>query len=112
MNISRHVVLVGAAAVGLLGGMSASATSLASSSQKAATVSFEELDLNTQKGVDVLYARLRIAAKDVCAPLAGRELSRQAKYRACINESLDQAVQEVANANLTAAHAAAKQARA
>ncbi|MBC7984896.1 MAG: UrcA family protein [Candidatus Obscuribacterales bacterium] len=69
-----------------------------------AAVYFDELDMAKDKGVSALYARLRAAARQVCSPFEGRELSRRAKWRACYQEALSGAVSQVNNVAVTALH--------
>lgn len=51
-------------------------------------VHFSDLNLASPDGVAVLYARLRRAAHDLCAPFDGAELERARRFRACIDEVL------------------------
>lgn len=62
-------------------------------------VSFADLDLTNQAGVDELHKRLQIAAKRVCRPLIRdfRIPGNQQLYQQCYNETLANAVESVNN---------------
>lgn len=55
-------------------------------------VRFPDLDLSKMAGATALYARLRHAARVVCDPLQSRELGIAAKYRACMDRAVADAV--------------------
>jgi len=78
-----------------------------SSDTLSVTVNYDELDLSSTQGAAKLYARLRFAARQVCAPFEGRELTRRAAYKECYNEALANAVKNVNVSAVTALHAAA-----
>ena len=69
------------------------------------TVNYGDLNLDTEAGARVLYARLRVAAKEVCSPLAGRALSLQARWQACYDHAIASAVADVNHSTVTALHA-------
>lgn len=68
------------------------------------TVSYADLDVNKAEGAQALYKRLNRAAKTVCAPLRGRDLTRAGEHRACVGEALANAVGEVNQPLLTQHH--------
>lgn len=76
---------------------------------RSVTVNYDELDLTTSQGATKLYARLRFAARQVCAPLEGRELNRRVAYKECYSEALESAVQQVNVSAVTALHSRAVQ---
>jgi UrcA family protein len=67
-------------------------------------VSYGDLDLNSQQGAKVLYARLRFAARQVCIPLESIELDRQHAWHECVDNALNSAVASVNKASVTALH--------
>ena len=68
-------------------------------------VHYGDLNIDSEAGIKVLYARLGNAAERACgnAP-ATRELHRKAQYRACVASTLDRAVDKVGTRNLHALH--------
>jgi UrcA family protein len=62
------------------------------------TVSFRDLDLSTQHGAQALYVRIEAAAREVCR---GTELT---DYDACRARAIEDAVKDVSNPLLSAAH--------
>lgn len=66
------------------------------------SVSYQSLDLSKQADAQVLYSRLRAAARIVCRQFEGFELSRVRQHEACYDQALSNAVAAVDHANLTA----------
>jgi UrcA family protein len=58
-------------------------------------VSYGDLDLESEQGAKLLYGRLQLAARDVCAPLEGIDLNSQALRRNCLDSALNLAVSKV-----------------
>jgi UrcA family protein len=72
------------------------------------TVEYGDLNLDSEKGAQILFARLRIAAQDVCAPLAGlNDLSVKFYWQRCYDNALASAVTKVNVARVTALYAQA-----
>jgi UrcA family protein len=67
-------------------------------------VAYGDLNLESDQGVKVLYARLQYAAHHVCSPLESRELSRKTAWQTCVNNALASAVTQVNNPRVTAIH--------
>jgi UrcA family protein len=65
-------------------------------------VSFADLKLNSDPGVQTLYGRLRMAATQVCAPFMGRSLREGTNWRECFNSSLARSVAQIDEPMLTA----------
>lgn len=95
----------------LLAGLIGATPALAASTHQdsnapSKVVTYKDLDMRTQKGVDTLYSRLKSAANDVClemyqstsGPTAG-----MARLK-CYHMLLDEAVRHVDNRRLTALH--------
>lgn len=62
------------------------------------TVRFADLNINNSPGVEILYRRLSIAAKNVCRELEpGRSLALVAPHRACVHSALSKALADVGN---------------
>ena len=74
---------------------------------RAKTVSYSDLNLNHQAGIDTLYVRLENASEEVCAPRAdyrNRAMSRD--WQACYTHAMDVAVEQVGNLGLQEHHLA------
>ncbi len=67
-------------------------------------VAYGDLNLESDQGAKVLYARLQHAAHYVCSPLESRELGRKAAWQTCVNNALASAVTQVNNPRVTAFH--------
>ena len=92
-------------AAGLGGWLLASTTFAATSAAAPAVrVSYSELDLTKDAGVERLYTRLQSAAGSVCGRLDIRNLAAYAERQACVQGALDRAVENVHSARLTARH--------
>ena len=71
------------------------------------TVSYSELDISKPQGLEVLYTRIKRAAKSVCGFYnSPRELSRGRHSMACYQSTLEDAVRQVNRPTLTALHRA------
>ncbi len=70
-------------------------------------VSFADLNLDNEEGVEHLYRRIRSAASNACGPFTLREtgsLQRLRDNEVCYRELLDKAVKKVDNAALSKRH--------
>lgn len=67
-------------------------------------VSFADLNLNGEPGVQTLYGRLRLAAAEVCAPFRGNSLREKTKWHECFDPALARSVAKVDEPRLTAYH--------
>lgn len=72
--------------------------------QTAARVSYADLDLSSEAGARALLYRIRVAASSACgqethSPLFPRE---SARHRACVNEAVGAAVNQIGSPTLTA----------
>jgi UrcA family protein len=59
------------------------------------TVAYGDLNLDSDQGAKVLYARLQSAAHYVCSPMETRELSRRTAWQTCVNNALASAVTQI-----------------
>jgi UrcA family protein len=66
------------------------------------TVSYADLNLDTESGAKALYVRLRDAAKDVCSPYQSTELSRKRVWGICVSSALTSAAEQINKPMLTA----------
>ncbi len=73
-----------------------------------ATVSYADLNLESEQGVRVLYRRLQRTSKEVCGvtslQIAG-SLNFLSKTKQCYRETLSNAVDKIDNEDLTRIHA-------
>ena len=76
------------------------------STQLRYVVRFSDLDVSKPEGATALYARIRHAARIVCAPGESREMGLAAMYRACMEESIANAVAKVDRPLLSQYHQA------
>ncbi len=78
-----------------------------------ATVSYVDLNLESEEGVRVLYRRLQYASKEICIVVASpknaesilMKSSRRRATRQCYRETLSNAVDRFDNEDLTRVHA-------
>jgi UrcA family protein len=66
------------------------------------TVTYGDLNLDTESGAKVLYVRLRNAAKDVCSPYESKELSRKRVWTVCVSSALASAAEQINKPMVTA----------
>jgi UrcA family protein len=67
-------------------------------------VSYGDLNLDSERGAKVLYARIRSAAGTVCSPLEGRDLTEKKLWQGCFDKAVTSAVGQVNNTRVTALH--------
>ena len=89
-----------------LGGclLAASAFAAAATDLRSVRVSYAELDLHSDAGVERLYSRLKNAAGEVCGGADIRDLAALGRRESCAQQALDRAVEGVHSARLTERH--------
>jgi UrcA family protein len=98
-------------AISLIAAIGAGAGSLATAgvtddSPLKATVKYGDLDLSHAAGVSQLYGRIRRAAQTVCSPFEGRGAELTLRWTQCVDQAVNQAVENVNQPVLMALHAA------
>jgi UrcA family protein len=68
------------------------------------TVRYGDLNLDSEQGAKLLYARIRSAAGDVCSSLEGRNFTDKKLYQGCFDSAVASAVGQVNKASVTALH--------
>jgi UrcA family protein len=97
-------LLVSVVALSLSGLASASSQSETPSEVPSIVVKYDELSLTSPAGVKRLHARLRTAARTVCAQLDSRILGLREQYDHCVRDAVARSVADVGNASLTSYH--------
>jgi UrcA family protein len=67
-------------------------------------VDYGDLNLDSQQGTKVLYARLRNSAEDVCSSFEGRDLFFKRLWQTCIDQAVAAAIVRVNRPGLTTLH--------
>jgi UrcA family protein len=67
-------------------------------------VNYGDLNLDSEQGAKVLYARIRGAAGTVCSSLEGRNLTEKTLWQGCFDKAVASAVAQVNKASVTALH--------
>lgn len=72
------------------------------------TVSYSDLDLTKQAGIETLYSRINWAARAACGPTSLHKydtfLSPRKAWRECVDRAIANAVAEIDEPRLTALH--------
>lgn len=97
MNIQNPIRLALAAAT-LMAALTTGATA---AEVPQVHVNYQDLNLNTPAGAQVLYRRIRTAADHVCAIPGTRDLTTLGAAKACANHAIADAVAQVNNPQLT-----------
>ena len=79
-------------------------------STRSVTVSWADLNLASPQGTQVLYKRIKAAARIACTGLEVDRVYEAPFRRTCFEEAVDKAIAKVSDPHLTALHRAAKQA--
>jgi UrcA family protein len=58
-------------------------------------VGFADLDISTAAGAKVLYSRIAVAARQVCADYGLKDLATMARVNECVDLAIDNAVKKV-----------------
>jgi UrcA family protein len=66
------------------------------------TISYADLDLSTDGGIEALYQRLRAATLAACNPSDTLDGRSQVSFEVCKIEALERAVAQIGNGRLTA----------
>ena len=101
---SKLTASILAASFFALGCAAIGAQAAESSQSLTKNVAYGDLNLDSDQGTKVLYARLRNAARYVCSPLEGRDLSQKNLWRACFDNALASAVVQINKTSVTALH--------
>ena len=70
------------------------------------TVSYADLNAESEQGAKVLYARIRLAARSVCSSLDGRDLVSHLHWQFCFDTAVSSAVSQVNKPRVTALYRA------
>jgi UrcA family protein len=105
-NRSQSMTFILAASLVALGCGASGRSAQAADAQQplTKTVAYGDLNLDSEYGAKVLYARLRRAAEDVCLPLDGRDLAQRSSWQRCFNNAVASAVEKVNKTTVTALH--------
>lgn len=72
------------------------------------TISYSDLDLTRQAGIETLYKRISSAARAACGPASLHKydafLSSRKAWRECVDRAIANAVAEIGEPKLTALH--------
>jgi UrcA family protein len=98
------------AAIACTLGASATFADPATEGGKEMTVNYADLDLSKPAGVEVLYGRIKMAARNVCSYLESR-FEHKVLWRNCYSETVANAIATVDRPTLTALHKASRTAR-
>lgn len=102
--MTRYALVLIAAAAGSLS--TASTVAFATTEVRTARVSYADLDLSRDAGVERLYARLKAAAESTCGQADNRDLGALADQQRCVSNALRRAVQQVHSERLSALYLA------
>jgi UrcA family protein len=70
------------------------------------SVRYDDLNLSSPAGVNALYRRISVAARQVCPDIYSRDLNVAAAGKRCLADAVAKAVSEVNNPQLALVHAA------
>lgn len=94
-----------AAACLLTGSLGVAQAASPTDSAPTVVVSYRDLDLSTVTGVQTLYKRISVAARQVCPFEGSKELARIALANSCRRAAIEHAVSDIHSPQLAALHA-------
>ena len=108
MNVKRMRMLVLCGVLSVPAVALAGTVSIADSSgdDASVTVSYRDLDINTQAGAEKLYQRIVSAAQRVCPDTDSIDIARYRREVQCRQQAVDRAVDGVKSTQLAAVRAA------
>ncbi len=74
------------------------------SEQKSVRVNYDDLNMSSERDANRLLNRIRRAARNVCDRPTTMRAGEMREYRACVSETTDTAVADIASPVLTARH--------
>jgi UrcA family protein len=102
---SRTALFTATALVCTVTGSGLCAATAAAEDVASVTVSYADLDLSKPVGVQILYGRIKAAARKVCSPLdETKQLQRMQQWRDCYETAVADAVTRIDRPTLTALH--------
>lgn len=104
MNSMRKIVITSIATVGTVFSVASLAAEVA---PPKVVVSYSDLDASTDLGAKMLYARLRSAARNVCAAYEGDSLHSKNLWNNCQSSALTNAVADLELNKVSELHARA-----
>jgi UrcA family protein len=105
-NIARRIAFVVLAAAPIAMLASVAPANESADAPAHMTVSYADLNLDSDAGITALYMRLRHAARQVCGDWDTTSLSRGLETTKCINNAMSQAVAQVNSPMLTSLYEA------
>jgi UrcA family protein len=105
-RLRASTITLAACLLGAVAGTASAAGVASDADVRTMRVTYSDLNLATEQGSRVLYARIEAAARQVCAPDDQRNLAAVAAARACKAQAVAQAVNTVHNPTLAAVYAA------
>jgi UrcA family protein len=110
-SVKRTLITLGTLTLCLIAGVGSAGAATTPAATSTVTVSYSDLNLQSDQGNQELYARIVNAARQVCETdnVDIRDLQRLSSARACEANAISAAVQQVHSAKLAAldgAHAA------
>jgi UrcA family protein len=93
---------------GMVNGFAANAEAAppASVETRSIAVSYADLDLNREAGVQALYQRLRLAARQACGSVETRDLAARRAWQTCRDAALANAVERLGSERVAAIYRA------
>jgi len=106
---TNSVASIVVSALIIVGGIATVATARAADAEPRRTmvISFADLNVDTEAGAKVLYARLEKAAQAVCSSLESHDLPVRAKWLRCYDAALSSAIAQVNKIAVTQLYKAA-----
>lgn len=84
--------------------ISTAATMSSNRNTNSVTVSFADLNLSQDKGIETLYSRLKTGAKQSCGTVSARQLNLFKSSKQCAKSALADAVKRIDNEKLNELH--------
>jgi UrcA family protein len=102
-DMFTKTTLAAVAAISLFAGLSTASAATPSGDTVSVTISYDDLDLNTNAGARAMFARITHAAGQICGTQPGSQLIDKVQaYKGCMSSITDRAVTKLGNARVSA----------
>ena len=98
-----NTTLAAVAAISLFAGVSTASAATPSGDTVSVTISYGDLDLNTNTGAQAMFARITHAANEICGPQPDSQLlDRAPAYKGCMSTVTRRALTMLGSARVSA----------
>ncbi len=104
LNTRKQLIAIALGAALTIPALSMAATMPQNNDNNRIIVSFSDLNLSNDKGVETLYQRIKVGARQFCGTVSPRQLNLYRLNKECVNRAIADAVESIDNEKLKQLH--------